>query len=74
MARIHDLGWWYWCVTVGLLGAGLFGWPAGIYGAILLCAVQIGPRFTTARSLTARTSGPNLIPHPADAITQLQIY
>ena len=24
MARIHDLGWWYWFVTVGLLGAGLF--------------------------------------------------
>ena len=42
MAAIDDLGWWYWFVTVGLLGAGLFGRPAGIYVAILLSAVQIG--------------------------------
>ena len=39
---MHDLGWWYWVLTVGLLGAGLFGWPAGIVLAMALCAVQIG--------------------------------
>jgi hypothetical protein len=42
MTTIRDLGWWYWFLTVGLLGAGLFVWPAGIYLAILLCVVQIG--------------------------------
>ena len=36
MARIRDLGWWYWFVTVGLLGAGLFGWPAGIFVAMAI--------------------------------------
>ena len=41
MTTIHDLGWWYWFLTVGLLGAGLFGWPAGIFLAMALCAVQI---------------------------------
>ena len=41
MTTIHDLGWWYWFLTVGLLGAGLLGWPAGIFLAIALCAVQI---------------------------------
>ena len=53
MATIHDLGWWYWFLTVGLLGAGLFGWPAGIYVAILLCGVQIGHVIWLARDLTA---------------------
>ena len=42
MTTIHDLSWWYWLFTAGLLGAGLFGWPTGIYLAIFLCAVQIG--------------------------------
>jgi hypothetical protein len=41
MATIYDLGWWYWFLTVGLLGAGLFGWQPGIYLAIALCVVQI---------------------------------
>lgn len=53
MATIHDLGWWYWFLTVGLLGAGLFGWPAGIYVAILLCGVQIGHVIWLTRDLTA---------------------
>jgi hypothetical protein len=53
MARILDLGWWHWFVTVGLLGAGLFGWPAGIYVAILLCAVQIGHVIWLTRDVTA---------------------
>ena len=53
MATIHDLGWWYWFLTVSLLGAGLFGWPAGIYVAILLCGFQIGHVIWLTRDLTA---------------------
>jgi hypothetical protein len=41
MMTIHDLGCWYWFLTVGLLGAVLLGWPAGIFLAMVLCAVQI---------------------------------
>lgn len=41
MATIYDLGWWYWLVLGGLLGTGLLGWPAGIFLAMLLSAVQI---------------------------------
>ncbi len=41
MVTIYDLSWWYWFLTVGLLGAGLLGWPAGIFLAMVLCAVQI---------------------------------
>lgn len=41
MRAIHDLGWWYWFLTAGLLGAGLSGWPAGIDLAMALCVVQI---------------------------------
>jgi hypothetical protein len=41
MTTMHDLGWWYWLLTVGLLSAGLLGWPAGIFLAIALCAVQV---------------------------------
>lgn len=41
MKTSHDLGWWYWFLTVGLLGAGLARWQPGIYLAIALCVVQI---------------------------------
>lgn len=53
MMTIHDLSWWYWYLTVGLLGAGLFGCPTGIYLAILLCAVQIGHVIWLTQDLTA---------------------
>lgn len=53
MATVRDLGWWYWFLTVGLLGAGLFGWPVGIYVAILLCGVQIGHVTWLTRDLAA---------------------
>ena len=53
MTRIHDFGWWYWLLTVGLLGTGLFGWPMAIYLAILLCAVQIGHVLWLTRDVTA---------------------
>ena len=41
MTTLRDLGWWYWVLTDGLLGAGLFGWPEGIFLAVGVCAVQI---------------------------------
>jgi hypothetical protein len=41
MTTIHDLSWWYWFLAVGLLGAGLLGWPAGIFLAMAVGAVQI---------------------------------
>jgi hypothetical protein len=41
MARIRDLGWWYWAVTAVLLAAGLSGYWIGIWLAIVLCAIQI---------------------------------
>lgn len=41
MRRIHDLGWWYWFLTASLLASGLLAWPAGIYLAMALCAVQL---------------------------------
>jgi hypothetical protein len=53
MMTIHDLGWWYWFLTVGLLGAGLFGWPTGIYLAMLLCAIQLGHVVWLTRDFTA---------------------
>jgi hypothetical protein len=53
MTTIHDLAWWYWFLTVGLLGAGLFGWPAGIYLAMTLCAIQICHVVWLTRDVTA---------------------
>lgn len=41
MTTIHDLAWWYWVLTVILLGAGLLGLPAGIWLAMALCVIQI---------------------------------
>jgi hypothetical protein len=53
MTTIHDLAWGYWLVTGGLLGAGLLGWPAGIFLAMLLCAIQIVHVIWLTRDLTA---------------------
>jgi hypothetical protein len=53
MTTIRDLGWWYWFLTVGLLGAGLFGRPEGIFLAMFLCAVQIVHVFWLTRDVTA---------------------
>ena len=41
MTTMFDLGWWYWFLTAGFLGAGLSGWPTGIFLAMVLCAVQL---------------------------------
>jgi hypothetical protein len=53
MATIQDLGWWYWFLTVGLLGTALLGWRSGIYMTILLCAVQIGHVIWLTRDVAA---------------------
>jgi len=50
---MRDLGWWYWVLTVGLLGAGLLGWTAGIVLAMALCAVQIVHVLWLTQNLTA---------------------
>ena len=53
MAIIHDLSWWYWFLTWGFLGAGLFGWPVGIFLAMLVCVVQIVHVIRLTRDQTA---------------------
>ncbi len=53
MKTIHDLGWWYWVLTVGLLGAGLFGLSAAIWLAMALCIVQIGHIVRLTRDVIA---------------------
>lgn len=53
MTTIHDLTWWYWFLTMGFFGAGLFGWPAGIFLAMALCAVQVAHVLWLTRDLTA---------------------
>ena len=53
MKNIHDLGWWYWLLTVGLLGLGLLGWSAGIWLAMTLCVIQIGHVLWLARDIAA---------------------
>ena len=53
MTTIHDLSWWYWLLTGGLLGAVLFGWLAGIYLAIVLGAVQFVHVLWLTRHFTA---------------------
>jgi hypothetical protein len=53
MATLHDLGWWYWFLTVGLLGTGLLGWTAGIVLAMALCAVQIAHVLWLTRDVAA---------------------
>ena len=53
VTTIHDLTWWYWFLTMGLFGAGLFGWPAGIFLAMALCAVQVAHVLWLTQDLTA---------------------
>jgi hypothetical protein len=53
MITIRDLAWWYWFITVGLLGSGLFGWPVGITLAMVLCAIQTAHVLWLTRDVTA---------------------
>ena len=39
MTTIHDLAWWYWFLTAGFLGAGLFSWQAGTFLAMLIAGL-----------------------------------
>ncbi|MGD9725566.1 MAG: hypothetical protein AB7G68_11565 [Nitrospiraceae bacterium] len=49
----NDLAWWYWMLTVGLLGVGVTGWPWGVPLAMGLCAIQILHFRTRTGSLTS---------------------
>ena len=54
MTTLHDIGWWYWLVTVALLSSDLFwGRSEGIVLAIALCAVQILHVLWLTRNWTA---------------------
>ena len=53
MTTIRDLGWWYWFLTVTLLGAGLFGWPLGVLLAIALGLIQTGHVLWITGNVTA---------------------
>lgn len=53
MATTRDLGWWYWLVSMGLLGANLLGWTTGVYLAMALCAIQIVHAIWLTREVTA---------------------
>src|SRR5512139_3676898 len=53
MRRIHDLGWWYWFLTVILLGAGLSERPTGIFLAMVLCTFQIAHVSRLTQDITA---------------------
>ena len=65
MKQAQDIAWWYWFFTVGLLGAGLFGWPSGIYFAIALCLVQIGHVFWLTRDHCLSHASPAGLSHHA---------
>jgi hypothetical protein len=41
MKRFNDISWWYWAVTVPMLGAGLAGYPAGFHAAVVLTCIQL---------------------------------
>jgi hypothetical protein len=53
MSAIHDLSWWYWFLTLGLLAGGLFVQPEAILLAMALCLGQIAHVIRLTRDLTA---------------------
>jgi hypothetical protein len=53
MTTIRDLGWWYWFITVALLGSGLFGWPDGLPLAMALSAIQMAHVARLTKNVTA---------------------
>jgi len=53
MVEYRALSWWYWLVTVGLLTAGVFGWPTGFLLAIGLTVFQLIHFTLRERSMTA---------------------
>jgi len=53
MLEYRALSWWYWLVTVGLLTAGVSGWPTGFLLAIGLTVFQLIHFTIRERSITA---------------------
>ncbi len=53
MVEYRALSWWYWLLTVGLLTAGVSGWPTGFLLAIGLTVFQLGHFAIRDRSITA---------------------
>ena len=49
----RDLNTAYWLLTAGLLAAGLTGWTAGIYLAIILTIIQVAHVLWLKREVTA---------------------
>jgi hypothetical protein len=53
MLEYRSISWWYWLVTVGLLTAGVSGWPTGFMLAIGLTALQLVHFIIRERSISA---------------------
>lgn len=53
MLDYRSISWWYWLATVGLLTAGVSGWPAGFAFAIGLTVIQLIHFSMRERSLIA---------------------
>lgn len=53
MLEYRSISWWYWLVTVGLLTAGVSGWPAGFMLAIGLTVFQLVHFIMRERSISA---------------------
>ena len=53
MLEYRTISWWYWLATVGLLTAGVSGWPAGFMLAIGLTVFQLVHFIIRERSISA---------------------
>ena len=53
MLEYRSMSWWYWLVTVGLLTAGVSGWPTGFLLAIGLTVFQLIHCTLRERSFTS---------------------
>ena len=53
MLEYRAISWWYWLVTVGLLTAGVSGWPTGFLLAIGLTVFQLIHFTIRERSITS---------------------
>ena len=53
MLEYRAISWWYWLVTVGLLTAGVSGWPTGFLLAIGLTLFQLIHFTIRERSITS---------------------
>lgn len=53
MLEYRAISWWYWLVTVGLLTAGVSGWPTGFVLAIGITVFQLMHFTIRERSITS---------------------